>query len=435
MAAMHNPAMRKFSPVSLTCLLLAMVCVCPETSPAEDAKPASALDFLLTDRSLWELPTAELETRLKPEGLRRDAVSNVVSLGEPREMMEREAKLFGAVNVWTARLEMGTKLNWLTFDLLPPANLAQFLSKADYRNIIKTVEDNAALLTKAKPTIHPMDTMPDPKDKTFKVTAERWVGTDVQIILFAVSREVGPKFTVQRLQLKVGAVASKGEPYAMQPPTLKSDRANGILLLEGMPAEPNWPEKHPEWVVLEQALAAVGKPCDRNGIREYYIYGTSWAGLFIEGMERLCMMSGVKTTTLVPSTWTATELAKIQASCAAAAKKLGKTAPQTLTNLLDVNPDVLRAARATPAALPPFTTAVKQTLESRRPLIWFGAMKLFPQTGLPADAGLIAIRLIIGMDEKQGELIFANAQGQPAARMKIADALASAYLVQAISAK
>ena len=146
-------------------------------------------------------------------------------------------------------------------------------------------------------------------------------------------------------------------------------------------------------------------------------------------------MSGVKTTTLVPSTWTATELTKIQASCAAAAKKLGKTSPRTLTNLLDINPDVLRAARATPAALPPFTTAVKQTLESRRPLIWFGAMKIFPQTGLPADAGLIAIRLIIGMDEKQGELIFANPQGQPAARMKIADALASAYLVQAISAK
>ena len=330
---------------------------------------------------------------------------------------------------------MGTKLNWLTFDLVPPANLAQFLSKADFRAIVKTVEDNAALLSKAKPTIHPMDTMPDPKDKTFKVTTERWVGADTQIILFAVSREIGPKFNVQRLQLKVGAVASKGEPYALQPPTLKSDRSSGILLLEGMPGEPNWPEKHPEWVVLEQALAAVSKPCDRNGIREYYAYGTSWAGLFIEGIDRLTAMSGIKSTALVTSIWTPTELAKIQANCAIAAKKLGKNAPQTLTNLLDVNPEVLRAARSTPATLPAFTTAVKQTLESRRPLIWYGAMKLFPQTGLPADAGPIAIRLIIGMDEKQGELIFGNSQGQPAARMKIADALASAYLVQSISAK
>jgi len=92
MVAMHNPAMRNISPVSMACLLLSMACVIPETSRAEDAKPASALDFLLTDRSLWELPTADLEKRLKPEGLRRDAVSNVVSLGEPREMMEREAK-------------------------------------------------------------------------------------------------------------------------------------------------------------------------------------------------------------------------------------------------------------------------------------------------------------------------------------------------------
>ena len=33
-------------------------------------------------------------------------------------MMEREAKLFGAVNVWSARLEMGAKLNSSGLQLL-----------------------------------------------------------------------------------------------------------------------------------------------------------------------------------------------------------------------------------------------------------------------------------------------------------------------------
>ena len=401
---------------------------------AEESGLNPALDYFLTDATLWKAPAAEVEQRLKPEGLRRDAVSNVVSLGEPRDLMQREAKILGSVKVWNVRLVLGTELQWVTFDLMPPPTLSLGLSKVEFRNVMKSVQEGVALQLKVKSTPHPIDSPPDEKDKTYKVSSERWVGEDLQMILFAVTHEAGSKFDVQRLQLKVG-VAAKGEPMALKLPTLKADRASGTLLLQDLPKVPAWPGKHEEWAVLEQAVAATGKPCDRHGIREYAAYGTSWAGLFVEGLHRLCVMSGVKYAPIIPNIWVPTEMAKLQTACATAAKKLGKSAPQTLTNLLDVNPDVLRTARVTPPLQTQFITALKQALEARRPLIWYGALSVFPQTGVPAKSNPVGVRLIIGLAEKEGEVIFADEEGRPAMRMKIPDAMAAAYMVDAITAK
>jgi hypothetical protein len=212
------------------------------------------------------------------------------------------------------------------------------------------------------------------------------------------------------------------------------NRATGVTVLEAFPPVPDWPGSHPDWLVLEQALAAAGKAADRNAILEYYHYGVSWPLTFIEGARRLTQIPGLKLTDVVPLIQQPAELEKLNRNCAAAARKLGKPSPQVLQNLSDLDPGVLRAARTGGSAVPQFTSALTQSLAGGRPLFWFGWRGLLPETPPHTEPGT-TVRLLIGYARNEGEVIFAAPDGKPGIRMKASDALAASLYVGAIREK
>ncbi len=415
------------SRIRLTLAILCASCVTLTPAAAQEASARKGtMDYLLSDDTLWSLDAAGVEKRLKPEGFVRNAQSGAVTLGEPREMMLREAHIFSDVAVWNVKLDVTDSLNQVILDLLPPPNLALFLSKGDLKILSNKVQEALTTRLKVKPKPHSTDWQP--AEKVYKTTCERWIGKDYQCVFSTLVYEAGGTFKVERCDLKIARTVAPGELLLTKPLVPTVDRATQVITLEGIPQIPDWPGKHAEWAVLEQALAAAGKRSDRNGIRELSRMGSSWPTVFVPGCERLFAMAEAKVTPILPNVFQVEELAKLEKACTMAAKKLAKPSPQKIQNLVDINPDVLRAARATPTMLTQFTGALKQALNSGKPLFWVGATSMYPE--IPAaDKPKLGTRLIVGYDGKQDEVIFADAAGHPASRQKTADAIACAYYV------
>ena len=403
------------------------------SSRTEEPTRKGSLDYFMTEETLWTLDPAALEKRLLPEGWVRDPKSQGISFGDAREMMMRESHILKDARVWGVKLELIGTLNLVYLDFLPPPNLAPFFTKSDFRALSKKIEDGVGAWLKVKPLPYTPDWLP--QEKTYKPTCLRWLSKDFQCILNTLTQEVGSTFKVIRFELKIGRAENTQEELPAKPPVAKIDRAARTIVLEGIPGISNWPAKHPEWSILEQALLAIGKRADRNAIREHYSYGSPWVTIFVGGVDRLVLAAGAKITPIIPYVYSATEQPKIEQSCLAAAKKLNKTAPQTLVNLLDVSPDVLRAARATPNVVAQFTTSLKTSLAANRPLFWVGFLGVFPETNAPPGTVPVGTRLMIGLDELQGEVIFADPSGKAGTRMKIADAIASSYFVHSLISK
>jgi hypothetical protein len=415
--------------ISRFCSKLALLCVslsAVSSAAGQATIRKGALDYFLSEETLWTLDAAKVEQRLKPEGFVRSAVSGATTLGEPRDLMLREAHVFHDVPVWSVKLDITTSLNQVILDFFPPLNLALVLSKGDFKNLSNKVQE--ALNTRLKVKSKPHSTDWQPAEKNFKVTCERWVGKDYQCVFSTLVYEAGTVFRVERCDLKIARTVAPGDVLLTKPLVPTVDRASGIITLEGIPQIPEWPGRHAEWAVLEQALAIAGKRSDRNGIREFSRMGTTWPTGFVPGCDRLFAMAEAKLTPVIPNVFQVEELAKLERACAVAAKKLGKPSPQRILNLVDVTPDVLRAARATPTMVTQFTGALKQALNSGKPLFWVGATSMYPETPA-ADKPKLGTRLIVGYDTKQDEVIFADAAGLPVAHQKTADAIACAYYV------
>jgi hypothetical protein len=403
------------------------------TGSAQAINAASRLDFFLTDGALWRLTGDELVTRLEPAGYVVNPQTGVISLGEPADLMKRRAHLFvDSLAVWNVHLNRGDSLRWAQLSLLPPVNLGTLPDKAAFRNAVRTLETEIDRVLQTKSAPHPYDA-PDP-GKFGRATCQRWIGRDVQAVLTTLAAESRGAFTPQRLELRLAALAPPSEPPAKKPvPAV--NRTTGVVLLEGFPPLPEWPGRHADWAVLEQALAATGKPADRNGIIEYFHYGVSWPETFVQGTQRLAAMSGVKLTEIVPLVHTVEEKAKLTRNCAAAAKKLGRQSPQVLQNLVDVDPEVLRMARTGGSAIPQFSAAVKLALTGGRPVYWYGWRGIFPEVPPHDGPPGPVIRLIIGLDGKAGEVVFAAADGSPGIRMNLAAALAASLYAGDVGGK
>ena len=401
------------------------------TRAQQDSPFAGGLGFFLSEDSLWSLPAAELPERLKPVGYTVDAVSGSITLGEPRDMMKRQAHLFTAeLPVWKATLTKGTALRSVLLDFLPPASVAKTPAKADFRSITRRLEEHLTVTLKTPPELHPY---PGTISPGLKATSQRWIGKTIQVILVSSALETKTSFVPQLLQLSVLPAIAPGKPSITKAPAAKVDRASGVVVLEGVPALPEWEGSHPGWLILEQALWSVGKNSDRNGIVECYSYGTSWPDSFVIGIQRLAAMSKAKTVEISPMVHRPEELAKLTKSCDAAAKKLGKHSPEKIINLSDIDANVLRAARSSGNALTQFTTALKQAISGGRPPFWFGWRGIFDESPKSEGAPTPVVRLIIGYAPKEGEVIFADASGMPGIRMKIADALAASLYTVDIS--
>lgn len=393
---------------------------------------AGGLDFFLTDESLWALPAAELAEKLQPSGYTTDAKTSAVTLGEPRDMMKRQAHLFTAeLAVWKATLTPGATLRSATFDLLPPAALAKTPSKTDFRSMTRRLEEHLSVTMKVPAAPHPSEY--NAADGSVKSTCQRWVGKNLQAILITAATETRAAFTPRRIELKVLPAIPPGQPAIAKVPVVKTDRSTGVVVLDEFPALPEWDGSHPDWLVLEQALWAIGKNSDRNGILECYSYGTSWVGSFVTSLQRLVAMSGARAADVSPPVHQGAELIKLGRNCDAAAKKLGKHSPEKVQNLIDIDPDVLRMARSGGNSLAQFGAALKQAIAGGRPLLWYGWHGIYPEIPKADASPGTVVRLIIGYAQKEGEVIFADAAGKPGARMKIADALAASLYTIAIN--
>ena len=397
---MRSPAFTLL-PAILLCLSLLSGRACAQVVPF-----IGGLDYFLNDRSLWELPAGELAEKLKPSGYVANATTGVISLGEPKDMLKQKACLFDPeLPVWKVILTQGTTLRTVTLDFLPPAALARTPDKPGFRTLARRLEERLTAVMKSQPAIHLNDG--DPPPAGVKVTSQRWIGEHLQVVLIttAVDSRV---FVPQRLDLKIMLAVKPGKPAIAKAPVMTMDKASGVATLQGMPPVPAWPGSHPEYGVLEQALEAIGKTSDRNGIIEYYSRGSAWPVVFTYGLQQLAVMAGAKMTAIVPQVHGGAELAKLTRNCQAAAKKIKKNAPEVLGNIIDVDPEVLRLARTGGTAVPQFTAALKQALSAGRPLIWLGWRGFLPELP-PVEGPMLAIRLIIGYAPKEGDVIFADA--------------------------
>ena len=405
-------------------LAFALACLLPAAGNAQQS-----LGFFLTDPALWKLPQAELVARLQPMGYTPVPADGTASLGEPRHLMQRKTEIAPGVPVWKVSLRPGATLQSAVIDLLPPANLAPPPDKSAFRVAAKRTAD---FLTKSlgKPGAPWLIDYQNPGRRT---ECTRWVGDSIQAILSTSVLESGRTFSPERMDLKILPAVSPGSPPNAKPAVAKVDRAAGTVSLTGIPGFNPWPGHPPDWPVFEQALWAIGTTCDRNGVMENAAYTSSWPGNFCPSMERIAKASGARTLTLLPPSWTAEESAKILAACTTAGKKLGQPVPARLDALIDVHPEVLRMARAAQAPLATFTSAVSRALAAGQPVIWVGWRGFYPETPAGPDKPIPAIRLVSGIDTRAGTLAFTGENGAPAGSMAIADALAAAFQVFAVS--
>ena len=416
------------------CLAAAFLFIWSQSATAQAPAMGGGLHYFISDESLWSLPAAELPAKLQPAGYTVNASTGVVTLGEPRDMLKRKAVIFtDDIAVWKATLTQGAALRTVTFDLLPPATLAKVPDKSGFRTLTKRIEERLTAAMKSAPALHPYDA--DPPAAGVKVTCQRWIGKTVQAVFVTSCVEARGVFTPQRIELKIMAAAAPGKPSITKVPAAKPDKTTGAVVLEGMPAQPEWEGSHPHWLVLEQALHATGRSSDRNGIIECYAAGPSWATQFVICLQRIAQVSGAKITAVVPMVHQTAELARLAKSCETAAKKLGKTSPQKLESFLDVDSDVLRLARTGGNSLPQFTASIKQAIGAGRPLVWYGWRGIYGETPAAEGSPAPVLRLISGFDPIKSEVVFADAAGQPDRRMKLADALAASFYVADLSGK
>ena len=404
--------------------LAAFLCLLPASGRAQQS-----LSFFLTDAALWKLPQAELVARLQPFGYTPVPADGTASLGEPRDLMQRKAEIAPGVQAWKVSLRPGATLGMATVDLLPPANLATPPDKSGFRAAAKRTAD---FLTKTfgKPGTPWLIDYANPGSRT---ECTRWIGDSLQVILSTSAVEAGRAFTPERMDLKILPAVAPGSPPNAKPAVAKLDRAAGTVSLIGIPGFNPWPGHPPDWPVFEQALWSLGRTTDRNAVMECALYTSSWPGNFCPAMERVAKASGARTLTLLPPSWTAEESAKILAACTTAGKKLGQPVPAKLEALIDVHPEVLRMARAAPAALTAFSTAVSRALAAGQPVIWVGWRGFYPETPAGPDKPIPAIRLVSGIDTRAATLTFTGENGAAAGTMAVADAMAAAFQVFAVT--
>lgn len=403
-------------------------------SSAEPATAKGSLDYFFSEKELWILDGPKVEARLTPEGLTKVPMSGEVNLGDERAMMAKNASLFQSFKVWKAKLGIGGQLVYVIFEFVPPPTLAQPMSKGEFKSTLTKLEAALTNRFKTKPTPYAYESPPE--TKVYKTTCMRWVDADHQCILSTLTLESGSEFKVLRFDLKLRKSWPAGNLGLTKPPALKYDRTTGISLLEGVPPVPVWAGQHPEWSLLEQSLACIGKKSDRNAMTEKEnTRSLWWPHGFSLAFEQIAVQSQAKVTVLVFSQGEPAALAKLQSLCVNAAKKLGKNAPQKLVSLTDLDPEVLRAVRASPAATNAFVSSIKQSLASSKPVFWIGCIKMFPEKNSPQTPDPVTSRLIIGLNEKEGELIFADATGKPGPSMKAADALAGCFYAAVVTNK
>lgn len=425
----------KFLHLACRAFVFAVLLFSTAAVPAQAVKFPGSLSFFLDDAELWKMPVADLPAKLEPYGYARDPKSGYQWFGEPRDMLKRKAHFLSPDNpVWAAQLAIGTTLRSAQLTFLPPPAVAQLPDKSAWRALIKRLEDGLTASLKTKPAPHPPEISFPHADG--KPASSRWIGSGVSVVLTAYHRESGRTFIPVLLNIRITPAIAAGKPPISKPPVPREDKETGAVVLNGLPAVPEWEGSHPDWIVLEQALGAIGLGGDRNGIREQFHYGISWSDSFCLGIDRLSAMSGARAVAVEPYVLAPVPRAALLKSVTAAGKKLNKASPQALQNLIDVDPAVLRLARTGGNAVPQFMAAVKKAISAGRPVLWYGFRGIYPEDpAVPAGPSTASLRLITGYVPSDGLLVFAGPDGKPGARIKAADALASSFYIADLQKK
>lgn len=425
----------KFLNVARRTFILAALLVTTTAAPAQAVNLPGSLTFFLDDAELWIMPVADLPAKLKPYGYATDPKSGYQWLGEPLDMMKRKAHFLSPDNpVWAAQMALGATLRSAQFTFLPPATVARLPDKSAWRALIKRLEDGLTAALRVKPSPHPPEIAFPHADG--KPASSRWIGSGVSVVLTAYHREAGRTFIPVLLDVRITPVVAPGKPPVSKPPLPKGDKETGAVILDGVPAVSEWEGSHPDWLVMEQALGAIGLAGDRNGIREQFHYGISWPDSFCLGIDRLAAMSGARALALEPYVLAPVPRAALLKSVTAAGRKLNKPSPQVLLSITEVDPSVLSLARTGGSAVPQFMAAVKKAIAAGRPVLWYGLRGIYPEApAVPSGPPALSFRLITGYVPADGLLVFSGPDGRPAGRIKASDALAASYYITDLQKK
>ena len=385
---------------------------------AEPVQAQTDLGFFATDVTLWNLPPDELAARLTPLGYTPVPANGSATLGDPRDLMKRRAELAPNLPVWQVTLFPGTKLRRAILSLVPPPQLAATPTKSAFRTTAKAAADWLAKSFSSPGKSWEIDyTNPGRKAE-----CTRWISPSLQAILSVSYADSARAFAPERLDITILPSVPSGPPPSRLFTAVKSSA--GVAFTAVAPA-PGWDLQHPEFAVLEQALATIGKATDRNAIIECSHLGSSWPGTFCPALVRIAKASGSKPIVLVPEIHAPAETARLIEAVRSAAKRTGFSAPDTIQNLIDIHPETLRAARATSAATAQFTNAIRKALEANQPILWVGWHGLFKESTDSPAKPVTALRLISGFSSKDNTVTFANRDGQAASSLPVADALAA----------
>ena len=385
---------------------------------AEPVRAQTDLGFFATDVTLWNLPPDELAARLTPLGYTPVPANGSATLGDPRDLMKRRAELAPNLPVWQVTLFPGTKLRRAILSLVPPPQLAATPTKSAFRTTAKAAAD---WLTKSFSSPGKSWEI-DYTNPGRKAECTRWISPSLQAILSVSYADSARAFAPERIDITILPSVPSGPPPSRLFTAVKSSA--GVAFTAVAPA-PGWDLQHPEFAVLEQALATIGKATDRNAIIECSHLGSSWPGTFCPALVRMAKASGSKPIVLVPEIHAPAETARLIEAVRSAAKRTGFSAPDTIQNLIDIHPETLRAARATSAATAQFTNSIRKALEANQPILWVGWHGLFKESTDSPAKPVTALRLISGFSSKDNTVTFANRDGQAASSLPVADALAA----------
>lgn len=393
---------------------------------AEPVQAQTDLGFFATEATLWNLTPDELAARLTPLGYTPVPANGSATLGDPRDLMKRRAELAPNLPVWQVTLFPGTKLRRAILSLVPPPQLAATPTKSAFRTTAKAAAD---WLTKSFSSQgQPWEI--DYANPGRKTECTRWISPSLQAILSVSYADSARAFAPERLDITILPSAPFGPPPSRLFSAVKS--STGVAFTAVAPA-PAWDLQHPEFAVLEQALATIGKATDRNAIIECSHLGSSWPGTFCPALVRIAKASGSKPSVLVPEIHAPTETTRLLEAVRSAAKRTGFPAPDTIQNLIDIHPETLRAARATPAATAQFTNSLRKALEANQPILWVGWHGLFKESTDSPAKPVTALRLISGFSSKDNTVTFTNPNSQTASTLPVADTLAASLFVLSLA--
>ncbi len=424
---------------SLFARTLALLCLCPGLLLAEE--PAAApLDTALAPETLWQTPAPQFVESNGPLGFHWVSTAH-----DSAQTTLKGATLFGLPVYQTlAQVEKagGEKLNQITVSFYNRGDAGE-IDKTQYETLVRKAVEAISAAAHVKYT-------PRGRDASSAVKADGLIWNAehaVYLLEYSCTKEVktlGVPFRAEFVRLQITPreerksllaealeASQKAAPFR-GPDHVTRDTASGDVIIKDIPMVDQGEKGYCVVASAERVLRYYGVRVDANELAQLAnssaSQGTSVAAM-TDSLKKLTARLKIRVRTLDQTD--VKSLLALIADYNRLAKREKAAEIDTSGERLDIKeiysqmkPDLLRATRTkSKSAVEGFERNVKSHVDKGIPILWSVTLGIMPEAGhaLPIGGHM---RLIIGYNEKSGEIVYSDSWGlgHEIKRMPLADA-------------